>query len=153
MDYLRLVQNSSAYKIPDLPIKDLWSGFYRQFRGKACGTNKCTPFVQGGTQYEVEFWCKGSYDTTGTCSGAPTSVRIFEPTFVDNTPCDNEDANCKCGPGSYISFHSVCTDGTHGHYGVYCQATDSIQIKGFLTNLNCCVTCDPNPPVLSYLPL
>src|SRR5205814_1277695 len=65
-----------------------------------CGTNKCTPFVQGGTQYGVEFWCQGTYPLSGDCNGAPTSVRIFEPSNVNNVNCDNGDSSCTCGAGS-----------------------------------------------------
>lgn len=86
-----------------------------------CGTNRCTPFVQGGTSYGVEFWCQGSYSISGNCHGAPTSVRIFEPSAPANESCENDDPNCTCGVGSYVSSHPVCTDGTHSSYGFYCK--------------------------------
>ncbi|MEN3335523.1 MAG: hypothetical protein V7641_4888 [Blastocatellia bacterium] len=109
-----------------------------------CGTNNCTPFVQGGTQYGVEFWCQGTYSTSGNCTGPPTSVRLFEPSNVRKVNCDNGDSTCTCGAGSYISSHPSCTDGTHANYQIYCSHTETVIIKGIQTTLSCCITCDPN---------
>lgn len=115
-----------------------------------CGTNKCTIAQDLSGNYYVEFWCQGSYPTSGTCTGSPTPIRFSEqnPTRVDCT-CPAG----RCGSGSTIAAHLVCaSDNKSARYTVNCAASNSLVIVSITTSLNCCVTCDPGDLAGGFCP-
>jgi hypothetical protein len=99
------------------------------------GDYMCTQVTNREGEKWVDMWCKGSYVRGGTCTGAPTSRRLYQrvPSI--------------CGPDSYVDEPIHCIAGAQpeqvgASFKYYCASSEvhKVQIK---LRPNCTVTCDP----------
>lgn len=105
------------------------------------GTPRCSVFQDAGGNWYAELWCMGAYSTSGTCSGPPGHVRVFE--IIPSI----------CGTGSYISGQIQCSsDSTSASYSYYCKSTNNYKFNT-VGGPSCKVTCDPCPSCNPITPI
>src|SRR6185295_9255008 len=96
-----------------------------------CGTKQCSVGQDAQGNYFVRFSCQGQYPVSGTCTGIPASIIVFEQnparvSCASSPPCPTG----RCGSGSTIRSHISCSGNESASYVVDCAANSTLMLVG-----------------------